>query len=131
MQTLFFTAQAYRTLGNTERVATLLEKAQPLVLSQLRTANSRRQFSRALQYAGRIRSSYLKTDKKAATEAFDEKIDKVLSNAPYRVPARIRRAYGLASDTTGGTLRPSGMMSPPNPGSAPQQSPQPSSPPNE
>jgi MFS family permease len=134
MQTLFFTAQAYRTLGNTEKVARLLERAEPLVLSQLRTAGSRRRFSRALQYAGRIRSSYLKTNQKSATEAFDKKIDEVLANAPFRVPARIRRAYGLSSDTTGGTMAPSGMtpQAPqPSRSGAPRQSPQPSSPPNE
>ncbi len=128
MQTLFFTAEAYRTLGNETKVAGLLEDAQPLVLNQLRTASSRRQFSRALQYAGRIRSSYLSTNQTEATEAFDQKIDEVLANAPYRVPARIRRAYGLSSDTTGGSVSPPGMMNPRR-GAPPSQSPS-SSPPN-
>jgi len=133
MQTLFFTAQAYRTLGNTEKVADLLGRARPLVLSQLRTASSRQRFSRALQYAGRIRSSYLKTNQQAEMEAFDKKIDEVLSNAPFQVPARIRRAYGLSSDTTGETMAPSGVtpQAQPNRGGASQQPPQPSSPPNE
>jgi hypothetical protein len=63
-------------------------------------------------------------------EAFDRKIDEVLADAPYRVPARIRRAYGLASDTTGGAMEPSGLVSPPRGGGSPPQSPQPSSPPN-
>lgn len=128
MQTLFFTAQAYRTLGNTEKVAGLLKDAEPLVLDQLRTASSRRQFSRALQYAGRIRSSYLETNQTDATEAFDAKIDEVLSEAPFKVPPRIRQAYGLAEDTTGGDLKTPGMLSPP--GGAPQQAPQSSPPPN-
>jgi len=131
MQTLFFTAQAYRALGNTEKVATLMEKAEPIVLTQLRTANSRRQFSIALRYAGRLRSSYLKMSQKATTENFDQKIDKVLANAPYRVPVRIRRAYGLTGDTTGEAFQPSGPMTQPSPGNAPQQSPQPSSPSNQ
>ena len=131
MQTLFFTAQAYRALGNTEKVATLMEKAEPIVLTQLRTANSRRQFSIALRYAGRLRSSYLKMSQKATTENFDQKIDKVLANAPYRVPVRIRRAYGLTGDTTGEAFQPSGPMTQSSPGNAPQQSPQPSSPSNQ
>jgi len=131
MQTFFFTAEAYRTLGNTGKVADLLKDAEPLVLNQLRTASSRRKFSRALQYAGRIRSSYLKANRKDATETFDQELDKVLANAPYRVPKRIRRAYGLASDTTGGaTEKLPGMMSPPSRGGASPTSPQPSSPPN-
>lgn len=128
MQTLFFTAQAYRTLGNTEKVAGLLKDAEPLVLDQLRTASSRRQFSRALQYAGRIRSSYLKTNQTDATEAFDAKIDEALSEAPFQVPARIRQAYGLASDTTDGGLKTPGTM--PSPGAPPQEAPQSSPPPN-
>ena len=130
MQTLFFTAQAYRALGNTEEVAELLADAEPLVLSQLRAASSRRQFSRALQYAGRVRSSYLKANQTEAMEAFDQKIDDALANAPFRVPARLRRAYGLASDTTSqGALQAPDMMQQPNRGSSPQQTPQ-SSPPS-
>jgi hypothetical protein len=108
-------------------VAGLLEDAQPLVLSRLKTSSSRRQFSRALQYAGRIRSSYLRTNQSEAVDAFDQKIDEVLANAPYRVPARIRRAYGLASDTAAG---PSGLMSPPTRGGTAPQPAAPSAPPN-
>jgi len=122
MQTLFFTAQAYRSLGNSEKVAGLLEDAEPLVLNQLRTASSRRTFSRALQYAGRIRSSYLKANKTDATKTFDAKIEKVLSEAPFRVPARLRRAYGLASDTSGGTMQTPGMMPQPSRGQPSPQS---------
>jgi MFS family permease len=130
MQTLFFMARAYRTLGNNEKVAGLLRDAEPLVLSQLRTASSRRTFSRALQYAGRIRSSYLKTNKTGATKAFDAKIEKVLSEAPFRVPARLRRAYGLASDTSGGSMRTPSMMPQPSRGQPSRQSQPSSSPPN-
>ena len=130
MQTLFFTAEAYRSLGSQDKVAGLLEDAQPLVLSRLKTSSSRRQFSRALQYAGRIRSSYLRTNQSEAVDAFDQKIDEVLANAPYRVPARIRRAYGLASDTAAGASGPSGLLSPPTRGGTSPQPAAPSSPPN-
>jgi len=130
MQTLFFTARAYRSLGDTEEATRLLADAEPMVLNQLRTASSRRPFSRALQYAGRVRSSYLKADQQDAVEAFDQKIEQVLAEAPFRVPARIRQAYGLSSDSA---TEPSQM--PEMPGASPsapsQQPPQPSSPPNQ
>ncbi len=130
MQTLFFTARAYRSLGNTDEAARLLADAEPMVLSQLRTTSSRRGFSRALQYAGRIRSSYLKADQVDAVEAFDQKIEQVLAQAPFQVPARIRRAYGLASDSA---TEPSQMPAMPDaaPTAPSEQPPQPSSPPNE
>jgi hypothetical protein len=130
LQTLFFTAEAYRRLGNQNRVATLLTDAQPLVLEQLRSAGSRQQFSRALQYAGRIRSSYLSINQQGAVNAFDQQIDEVLSGAPYRVPANVRRAYGLSSDTSAGASAPPGPMSPPSRGGMPSQPAAPSSPPN-
>ncbi|MFB6098411.1 MAG: DUF2723 domain-containing protein [Salinibacter sp.] len=122
LQTLFFTARAFRTLGNTQKVATLLGRAEPIVLRRLRTTSSRRRFSRALQYAGRIRSLYLQTNRTAARKAFDKKIDRALSQAPFRVPMRIRRAYGLAGDTSGTSAPP--MMPQPSPKSPPQEGPQ-------
>ena len=127
MQTLFFTAQAYQSLGRTDKVATLLADAEPMVLAQLRSAGSRRRFSQALQYAGRVRSSYLKANKTGAVEAFDQKIEQVLADASFRVPARVRRAYGLASDSARGSQMPAMPGAPP---STPSQQPaQPSSPP--
>ncbi|WP_103019975.1 glycosyltransferase family 117 protein [Salinibacter altiplanensis] len=130
MQTLFFTAQAYQSLGSTDRVARLLADAEPMVLAQLRSAGSRRRFSRALQYAGRVRSSYLKANQTNAVEAFDRKLEQVLANASFQVPARVRQAYGLASDSARG---PSQMPAVPGaPSSAPSQEPAlPSSPPGE
>jgi hypothetical protein len=130
LQTLFFTARAHRTLGNAEKAASLLKDGEPLVMEELKTAGSRQQFSRALQYAGRIRTSYLKANQRAAREAFDEKIDRVLSQVPFQVPARIRQAYGLAADTSGGLEAPAAMPSPNREGTPSQQPPQPSQPPN-
>jgi hypothetical protein len=131
MQTIFFTTRAYRTLGNPDKVAGLLKDAEPLVMEELRTASSRRQFSRALQYAGRIRTSYLETNRTEAMETFDEKIDRVLAQVPYQVPTRIRRAYGLATDTSGEGLETPAVMPSPNQEAPPaQQPPQSSQPPN-
>lgn len=62
-------------------------------------------------------------------EAFDEKIEKVLARVPYQVPARIRRAYGLASDTSGGVETPE-LMPSPNQEGVPSQQPSQSSPPS-
>ncbi|MFB6274263.1 MAG: DUF2723 domain-containing protein, partial [Salinibacter sp.] len=131
LPTLFFMAQAYRSLGNTQKVADLLKNAEPMVLSRLRSTSSRRRFSRALQYAGRIRSTYRRANQKKAMKAFDKQIEAALSQAPFRVPTRIRRAYGLATDTSGGGLQSPGMVSPPSRRDASPPTPQSSPPPNQ
>ena len=102
IQTLLFTARAFQSIGETEQLATVLQNAQPAVFNELRRAGSQRQFSRALFYAGRVRQSYLRTGRTDALDRFDQKLDRVLAQGPYSVPPRLRRAYGLASDTTGG-----------------------------
>ena len=102
IQTLMFTARAYRAIGDTERLAGILEAAQPVVFNELRTASGQRQFSRALFYAGRVRSAFQKADQTDALDAFDQQLDALLAQAPYSVPPRIRRAYGLASDSAAG-----------------------------
>jgi len=104
VQTLMFTARAYRTIGDTDKLADVLQEAQPVVFNEVRTANSRRGFSRALLFAGRVRQGLMDANRSEALKAFDEKLDAVLAEAPYSVPARIRRAYGLASDTSGGGM---------------------------
>ena len=127
VQTLMFTARAYRAIGDTERLANVLQDAQPVVFSEIRSANSRRQFSRALLFAGRVRQGFKDAGRSEALDAFDKELDALLAEAPYSVPARIRRAYGLTSDTSGG-----GGMQPALPGGAPGGSPPvPSGPPNQ
>jgi hypothetical protein len=130
LPTLFFTAEAYQAIGTPQKTADLLEDAEPMVLDQLRTASSRRQFSRALQYAGRLRSTYRKANRTEAMDALDQKIDAALSQAPFRVPARIRRAYGLESDTSAGPLQNPGMSPSSQRGTSPS-TPRSSSPPNQ
>ncbi len=102
IQTLMFTARAYRAIGDTERLASVLEEAQPVVFNELRTASGQRQFSRALFYAGRVRSAFQKAQQADALDAFDRRLDQLLAQAPYSVPPRIRRAYGLTSDSAAG-----------------------------
>ena len=86
------------------------------MFNELRTANSRRSFSRALQYAGMMRRSYTDTGMSDATEAFDNRLNDVLSQVPYQIPPRVRQAYGLTSDSAG-TAAPG--LQPPAPGNAP------------
>lgn len=102
LQTLMFTARAYRVLGEMDELASVLQDAQPVVFHELQTATNQRQFSQALFYAGRVRKAYVQADRDEELAAFDEKLDAFLDRAPYDVPARIRRAYGLSSDTAGG-----------------------------
>ena len=102
LQTMMFTARALRTLGETKKLARVLQKAEPVIFSDLRSASSQRQFSQALFYAGRIREAYVQADKQDALDAFDATLDETLNAAPYRLPDRLRRAYGLTSDTASG-----------------------------
>jgi len=119
VQTLMFTARAYRAIGDTEKVASVLKEAQPVVFNEARTATSRRQFSRALLFAGRIRKGLQDAGQNEALSTFDKKLDALLADTQYEVPPRIRRAYGLTSDTSGGGAMqpslPSGAGSPPAP----------------
>jgi hypothetical protein len=102
VQTLMFTARAFRTLGEPEKLASVLREAQPVIFREIRTAGSQRQFSRALFYAGRVRTAFQQSGQSEALNAFDRELDALLADVRYNVPPRIRRAYGLASDTTGG-----------------------------
>lgn len=90
-------ARAYETVGATERVIDLMKQAEPIVLTDLREANSRRDFSYALQFAGMVRLTYRDVGRRDAMKAFDGKIEQILANAPYQVPNDVRAAYGLAS----------------------------------
>jgi len=101
-QTLMFTARAYRAIGAPEKLASVLQEAQPVIFNELQTAGSQRQFSRALFYAGRVRKAFMQADQQDALTAFDQELDALLAEAPYSVPPRIRQAYGLESDTTAG-----------------------------
>jgi hypothetical protein len=127
VQTLMFTARAYRAIGDTQRLADVLQEAQPVVLNQIRMAssqNAQRQLSRALLFAGRVRKGLKEAGRSEALAAFDEKLEGLLAEAPTRVPPRIRQAYGLPSDTSGSGQQPaipSGAGSPPpvSPSSSP------------
>jgi hypothetical protein len=118
MQTYLLTARAYQSLGAPDRVADVVQGAEPVVLNQLKTASSRRRFSYALQYAGMLRMSYQDAGRSDRLQAFDDRIEDILAQAPYSVPPKVRRAYGLSSqsDSTAQGL-PSMMQGAPGAGS--------------
>ena len=96
-------AQAYEAVGDSSRVVTLMRDAEPLVLGDLRTANTRRSFSFALQYAGMVRMMYQQAGANESLSAFDNQLETMLAQAPYQVPSDARAAFGLptpATDTT-------------------------------
>jgi len=106
VQTLMFTARAYRSIGDNDKLAEVLREAQPVVFDEVRTASSRRQFSRALLFAGRVRQGFRDAGRTEALNTFDKKLNALLAEAPYKVPSRIRRSYGLDTDTSGGGAQP-------------------------
>jgi len=120
LQTMMFTAQAFQTIGDTERAVSVLERAQSSVFADLRTAGSQRAFARALQYAGMMRRTYTDTEAEAAANSFDQRLNDVLAEVPYEVPPRVRQAYGLGSDTA---APPSPELQPSLPGGSPDASP--------
>jgi hypothetical protein len=101
MQTYLLTARAYDALGAYDRVAEIMKQAEPVVMHQIRTAQARRPFQYALQYAGMVRTAYQSAGQQDATKAFDRKIDEVLATVPFQVTPEVRRAFGLggASDS--------------------------------
>jgi len=130
LQTKMFTAQAFQTLGDSEQAVSILERAESSVFNDLRTAGSRREFSRALQYAAMMRRSYTETDNERSTQAFERRLNDVLSEVPYQIPPRVRQAYGLGQDTAAAPgLQQPLPQSEPSPSGEPEQS-SPSSPPS-
>jgi hypothetical protein len=96
MQTYLLTARALESAGNFKQAASVMKKARPLVLHELRVAQGRKNFSYALQYAGLVRS-YLTDADQQTIDTFDRKIDQILADAPFPVPNEVRRRFGLAA----------------------------------
>ena len=107
-------ARAFESVGDSARVVDLMQNTEPLVLSDLRTANTRRNFSYALQYAGMVRMMYQEANAQESLAAFDSQLETLLAQAPYQLPDDARAAFGLpmnAADTTSG-LPPSPNLQP-------------------
>jgi len=122
LQTYLLTARAFESTGNVEQAASVMKRAQPLVLRDLRQARGRRSFSYALQYAGLVRSYLIGSDAETL-DTFDRRIDDALADAPFPVPNDVRRRFGLASesDTTTRPGLPGGMQPAPAPSEEPAQ----------
>ncbi|MFO8100424.1 MAG: DUF2723 domain-containing protein [Salinibacter sp.] len=99
VQTMMFTADAFQAIGDSENAVAVLDEAQSVVFEELQTADSQRGLSRALQYAGMMRRSYMKTGDRESTSAFDDRLQDILAQVPYEIPDRVRQAYGLTGDT--------------------------------
>jgi hypothetical protein len=106
-------ARAFEAVGDSARVVELMEAAEPLVLGDLRTASSRRNFSFALQYAGMVRMMYQQAGAQELLSAFDNQLETLLAQAPYQLPPDARSAFGLPSavtDSAGGANLPSNLQ---------------------
>jgi hypothetical protein len=106
-------ARAFEAVGDSARVVELMEAAEPLVLGDLRTASSRRNFSFALQYAGMVRMMYQQAGAQESLSAFDNQLETLLAQAPYQLPPDARSAFGLPSavtDSAGGANLPSNLQ---------------------
>jgi hypothetical protein len=122
LQTYLLTARAFESTGNVDQAASIMKRAQPLVLNDLQTAQGRRSFSYALQYAGLVRS-YLVGSDAETLDTFDQRVDEILADAPFPVPNDVRRRFGLASesDTTTQPALPGGVQQAPAPSEEPGQ----------
>jgi hypothetical protein len=122
LQTYLLTARAFESTGNVDQAASIMKRAQPLVLNDLQTAQGRRSFSYALQYAGLVRS-YLVGSDAETLDTFDQRVDEILADAPFPVPNDVRRRFGLASesDTTTQPALPGGVQQAPAPSEEPAQ----------
>ena len=122
LQTYLLTARAFESTGNVDQAASVMERAQPVVLSDLKRARGRRSFSYALQYAGLVRSYLVGSDAETLS-TFDRRVDEILADAPFPVPNDVRRRFGLASDadTTTQPALPGGVQRAPTPSEEPTQ----------
>jgi hypothetical protein len=108
-------ARAYEAVGDSTQVVDLMQNTEPLVLSDLRTANTQRSFSFALQYAGMVRSMYQQAGARESLSGFDNQLEIVLAQAPYQLPDDARAAFCLPTPSaadTASTLSPSSNLQP-------------------
>jgi len=130
--TMTFTARAFKAMGAPEKAAGILEETQSEVFRELRAAGSRRAFSQALQYAGMVRRTYQGTDQESLDE-YDRQLNDLLAQLPYRIPQRVRQAYGLAGDSaqpSGPGMQPPSLPGQQGPGASPSSAPPSQSPPS-
>jgi hypothetical protein len=90
-------ATAYEIVGNFERMAAMMHRAEPGILAQVYYARDEEELALALRYAGLVRVAYRNADAAERLRAFDADLDRTLADIGYDdLPDDIRRAYGLA-----------------------------------
>lgn len=99
LSSLLAMCQAYRLLGDTERVADLLHRAEPAVLHQIANARSRREVKKRLQLIGFIRTAYAEANRTAALEAFEQRVKRHLQQYGIDLPDSMRRTYDRRSSS--------------------------------
>ena len=88
-------ARAYDALGDTSQVYALMQRAEPIVLHRLTTAQTSREMDFAAQYVQMIQFSYLETGDYQAASNFSSRIAQVLDDPSYfQTPEEFERLYG-------------------------------------
>ena len=99
IQTFFLMANALETVNDTDRLLRVLEQAEPVVMSDIRTG-SRRSATYALQFAGFIRATYGREGRTEQLDAFDNNIETALEDSGFRLTPRQRQMLGLGEGNT-------------------------------
>jgi hypothetical protein len=94
-------AQAYRRLGDTERVADLLHRAEPAVLHQLANAGSRRAVKQRLRLIGYIRTAYAEANRTDLLEDFEQRVEQRLQQHDFDLPDSGTRTHERRPSSSG------------------------------
>jgi len=100
-----FMAQAYSTLGQTERSAELWQQAEPLVLHRLKTAvqtNNQSTMARAARFIEIIQGAYLETRNFEGYANLSNAISEVIGDSSFRQTAEeVELLYNSVNDSVG------------------------------
>ncbi|PEN06045.1 membrane protein [Longimonas halophila] len=100
LQSYVLTAQAYESMGATDRVAEIMTDMEPMVFQELQQASSTQDFLFALRFAGSVRMSYQEADRPDRVEQFDTRFEELRRTLPYDIPVDILRDYGLTDSAS-------------------------------
>jgi hypothetical protein len=100
LQSYVLTAQAYESMGATDRVAEIMTDMEPMVFQELQQATSTQDFLFALRFAGSVRMSYQEANRPDRVEQFDARFEELRRTLPYDIPVDILRDYGLTDSAS-------------------------------
>ena len=87
-------ARAYDAAGETEKVYSLMQRAEPVVLHRLATARTSREMDFAAQYVQMVQFSYLDNGDFEAASSFSGRIAEILDDPTYfQTPEDFQRMY--------------------------------------